>query len=149
MNQELSQIEASFFRTLNQFAEPLIRAGFGNPVLWPTGAIVLETVGRNSGRKYNVPLLATRVGDMLVVGTVRRRSQWLKNLAANPSARYWMRGWPHEATAFVIAPGIASTPLDRLPSRARWLVNALTRQSNLFGIGFAILVPPKHQTKVV
>ena len=90
MTQPLCQLESIFLKALNQVAEPLIRAGFGNPVCWPIGAIVLETTGRNTDRTYNVPLLATRTGSLLLVSTVRCRSQWLKNLAAHPRARYWL-----------------------------------------------------------
>lgn len=140
MNQQLLQIEANFFGALNSFVEPIVRAGFANPVLWPTGAIVLETKGRKTGRLYNVPLLAARFGNLFVVSTIRRRSQWLKNLAANPEARYWMRGWPHDATAIVIAPGVDRL-LDEMPPLARALANALRAQSRMLGIGFAILVP--------
>ena len=147
--QELARLETEFYRGLNSVVEPLIRAGLGNPVLWPTGTIVLETKGRSTGRTYNVPLLATRIGDILVVSTVRRRSRWLKNVAVNTETRYWLGGRLHEASAIVIAPGIGAPPLDRLPPLANCLANALARQSDLFGIGFVILVPRKYQTKVV
>ena len=139
MSQPLAQSEFGFFDTLNLFAEPLIRAGLGNPVWWPAGAIVIETKGRHSGRRYKVPLLAARFGGLLLVSTIRRRSQWLKNLAANPEMRYWMAGEPHEATAVVIAPGV-DTQLDQLPPMARCVAGALAFESNLLGVGFAILV---------
>jgi deazaflavin-dependent oxidoreductase (nitroreductase family) len=135
-----AQLETEFFRALNLFAEPLIRAGFGNPILWPTGTIVLETTGRKSGRAISLPVLATRIGDLLVVSTVRRRSQWMKNLAANSEARYWLGGKAVAATAFVFTPEQSSVS-DRLPSRAVCLAELLQRQSRLFGVGFAILVP--------
>jgi deazaflavin-dependent oxidoreductase (nitroreductase family) len=139
MSQPLAQFEISLFDTVNLFAEPLIRAGLGNPVWWPTGAIVIETKGRHSGRRYKVPLLAARIGGLLLVSTVRRRSQWLKNLAANPEMRYWIAGEPHEATAVVIAPSV-DTRLDRLPPMARCMASALAFESNLLGVSFAILV---------
>jgi deazaflavin-dependent oxidoreductase (nitroreductase family) len=149
INQQLLQLESDFFSALNRVVEPLVRAGFGNPILWPTGAIVLETTGRRTRRTYNVPLLATRVGDMLLVSTFRRRSQWLKNLAANTEIRYWMGGRLHKATAFVIAPGLDAPPVSELPPLARCIADALARQSRLFGGGFAILVPRKSQTKAI
>ena len=139
MSQSLARLEIGFFDTLNTFAEPLIRAGLGNPVWWPTGAVVIEVQGRHSGRRYKVPLLAARVGGLLLISTVRRRSQWLKNLAANPEMRYWLSGRPREATAVVITPGVEAR-LDRLPPIARCLAGALALQSNLLGVGFAILV---------
>jgi len=148
MNQSLKQLETIFFKTLNQIAEPLIRAGFGNPVCWPTGAIVLETTGRKTGRRHKVPLLAMRFGGFLVVSTVRRRSQWLKNLAMRPLTRYWLGGRLHEARAFVMAPGLAAPSIDEMPLLASYLAGTLIPQSQLLGIGFAILVPRESQTKV-
>jgi len=138
--QAMARMENEFYRGLNRMVEPFVRAGVGSPVLWPTGAIVLETTGRKSGRTRSVPLLATRVGDLLLVSTVRRRSQWLKNLAANPEAHYWLAGRAHEATAFVIARE-QNAPLDEMPPPVRCLASLLQAQSNLFGIGFAILIP--------
>lgn len=82
-------LEIDFFRCINSVVEPLVRIGFGSPRLWPTGLIVVETQGRKSGRTLNVPLLATRLGALVLVSTVRsRRSQWVKNLAAHPHVRY-------------------------------------------------------------
>lgn len=141
LTKQLSQLETEFFKTVNQFAEPLIRAGFANPLLWPTGAIVLEVTGRKTGETIRVPLLATRVGDLFVVSTYRRRSEWVKNLAANPEARYWLGGRPHDATAFVLTGDNQSSSLDNLPPRAACLAGLLKQQSQLFGISFAILAP--------
>jgi len=138
--QALQPIEAAFYRGVNQVIEPLVRAGIGSPGLWPTGAIVIETIGRNSGRNYNVPLLAARIGDLLVVSTIRRRSQWLKNIAANPNVRYWMNGNLREATAIIISVERTALP-DDVPSSMSCLIAALQSQSRLFGSSFAILTP--------
>src|ERR671914_553801 len=97
LGRELARLEAEFFRGLNTLVEPLVRAGVGSPVLWPVGAIVLEATGRGTGRKLNTPLLATRVGELLVVSTLRRRSQWIKNISANAEVRYWLAGRPRAA----------------------------------------------------
>jgi deazaflavin-dependent oxidoreductase (nitroreductase family) len=134
-----AQVEAGFFRGLNTFAEPLIRAGLGNPLFWPTGTLVIETTGRKSGRKFNVPVLATRFGELFVCATVRRNSHWLKNLAAHPEIRYWLGGRPHAATAHVIAPQRSMT--GELPARVACLAPWLQAQSQLFGVSFAILCP--------
>lgn len=146
--QEMARLESEFYRGLNSVVEPLVRAGIGSPLLWPTGAIVLETTGRSTGRTYNVPLLATRIGDLLLVSTIRRQSQWLKNLAANSDARYWMGGRSHEAIAYVFAAG-RNAPLGEMPPLARCLAGVLIPQSNLFGVSFAILAPRRSQTKVI
>jgi len=137
----LERLETEFFRGLNQFVEPMVRAGLGAPILFPAGAIVLEINGRKTGRRSTVPLMAALVGDLVVVGTVRRRSNWLKNLAAHPEVRYWLGGREREATAFAIAPGIETQ--DDLPVRVSCLATALKRHSAMFGTGFAILMPRK------
>jgi deazaflavin-dependent oxidoreductase (nitroreductase family) len=142
--QSLQQFEAEFFRVLNAFVEPMVRAGVGSPGLWPTGAIVLETTGRKTGRSFNVPVMATLVGDLVVVSTVRRRSQWVKNLASHPELRYWMGGRAHDATAFVVAPGLQSSPPGDLPPLAGSLVAGLVPLSNLWGVSFAILSPARQ-----
>jgi deazaflavin-dependent oxidoreductase (nitroreductase family) len=135
----LERLEADFFRGLNQFVEPLVRAGLGAPVLSPMGAIVLEAQGRKTGRRSNVPLMAAVIGDLVVVSTVRRRTNWLKNLAANPEVRFWLGGREREATAFAIGPGIEAP--SEMPPRVSCLASALKQHSVLFGTGFAILMP--------
>ncbi len=142
----LQRLEADLFRNLNQIVEPLVRAGFGSPVFWPTAAIVLETTGRKSGQPVRVPLLAMRWGEFLIVSTVRRRSQWLRNLAANGDAHYWLGGKRHDARAWVIATGLAAAKDSEAtgeiqPSRLACLVRLLQQQSRLLGVSFAILSP--------
>lgn len=143
----LERLEADFFRGLNQFVEPLVRAGLGAPLLFPAGAIVIETQGRKTGRRSNVPLMAALVGDLVVVSTVRRRSNWLKNLAAHPEIRYWLGGREREATAFAIGPNV-ETPetIVALPPRVSCLLATLKQHSALFGTGFAILMPRDPST---
>ena len=89
----LRDAEASLFRSLNALVEPLVRAGLLGPGLLPIGPAVLEIRGRTSGRVYNVPLLGMRIGAVLLVATLRgERSQWLRNLRANPGVRWWWNG---------------------------------------------------------
>lgn len=136
--QALAGFQKEFFSGLNQLAEPLIRAGLGNPFLWPTGTIVVETVGRKTGRKINIPVLATRIGEFVVFSTVRRNSQWVKNLAAVPEVRYWLAGQPREAKAFVFTSDGEISSGD-WPPQAKCLAQFLHRQSRLSGISFALL----------
>jgi deazaflavin-dependent oxidoreductase (nitroreductase family) len=140
----LERLEADFFRGLNQFVEPLVRAGLGTPTLFSAGAIVIETRGRKTGRRSNVPLMAALVGDLIVVSTVRRSSNWLKNLSAHPDIRYWLGGREKEATAFAIESGIEAS--EELPARVSCLAAALRQHSSLFGTGFAILMPRESST---
>ena len=133
-------LETEFFRGLNQLVEPLVRAGFGAPLLSPIGMIVVETQGRQTGKRSKVPLMAAAFGDLVVVSTVRRRSDWLKNLEAHPEIRYWLGGRELEATAFPIGQGI-EPPRTNPPARIVCLIEALKQHSRLFGTGFAILTP--------
>ena len=133
-------LEVEFFRMLNRVVEPIVRRGFGSPRLAPSGFIVLETVGRKSGELRRSPLAATRIGRHMIVATFRGdRSQWVRNLAAQPRARYWTRGRPHEAHAVVIRDGATRIPA-RLPSPLRRVVRFLVPYTRA-GWAFAVLSP--------
>ena len=127
------------FNGLNQVVESFVRAGFGNPILWPTGPIVVETIGRKSGRKINIPVLATRIGELIVFSTIRRDAHWLKNLAANPEVRYWLAGQPREVRASIVTADHQA--MESTPPQAACLINFLQQQSRLLGISFALLTP--------
>ena len=89
------------FRTLNSVVRPAVKAGLANPFPVGAGAVVLETTGRKSGLVRFVPVLATRVGDVLTVSTVRDDSQWLANIEADDNVAVWLQGCRHAATATV------------------------------------------------
>jgi len=132
-------VEAKFFRTLNRIVVPPIRHGFSSPA--PAGLIVLETVGRKSGRRYSVPLAAMKVPGHVVVATFRgRRSQWVQNVAAQPRVRFWLHGRPKWADATVLPAGRAHR---RVPKGLGWLTPALTTYRHA-GWAFAILTPAKR-----
>jgi deazaflavin-dependent oxidoreductase (nitroreductase family) len=140
-------LEKSFFRTLNTYLEPLISTGFGSPGLKPVGAVVLETTGRKSGRTYKTPVLASEFATLLLVSTVRSRSQWIKNLAATPQTIVWVRGESVPVTAYVVGPRLS--PSEEIPPPSpivKFLINRLRRWSKLAGANFAIL--DRHATQV-
>ncbi len=134
-------LEASFYRTLNRFVEPAVRAGFGSPCITPSGLIVLETTGRHSGQTHRTPVVATLFGGRIFASTARGgTSQWLKNLAATPTLRYWQGGRLHEAEAVVYTPDGAPPAAGDFPPILgaalpfiAWLVS--------LGAGFAVLTP--------
>ncbi len=133
--------EADFFRTLNRVVEPLVRAGVGSPRMAPGGFIVLETVGRKSGRMRRTPLAATRFGGYVLVATVRgSRSQWVLNLAAQPRTRYWLGGRAREARAFVMHDGKRFRVPKSLPRPVQSVVRVLAPYTKL-GWAFAVLSP--------
>jgi len=126
---------------LNRLVEPRIRAGWASPRFVPGGLIVLETTGRKSGRRSRVPLAAIRVDDHIVVSTFRGSgSDWVKNLAAQPEARYWLRGRPRKTRALVLSARRRRASRAKLPAAVRWLVSALVPYTYA-GWAFAVLAP--------
>ncbi|MGY9075436.1 MAG: nitroreductase/quinone reductase family protein [Acidimicrobiales bacterium] len=89
------------FRSLNRVVIPLVKAGLGSPLPLGLGVVVVEATGRISGERREVPLLGLRLGDKVVVSTVREKSQWLKNVAANDETAVWYCGRRHDTTAAV------------------------------------------------
>lgn len=86
---------------MNRFVRPAVKAGLGSPLPVGLGAVVLESTGRVSGEPREVPLLGLRIGNRVVVSTVRSDSQWIKNLEADDSAAVWFCGQKRQATASV------------------------------------------------
>jgi len=139
--------EVEFFRFLNRWLEPQIRAGLGSPRLAPGGLIVLETRGRKTGRRARVPLVATRIQGFVLIGTFRgTRSQWPKNLAAHPEVRFWMGGKPRPALATMITASRRPRPLPKLPPLLRLVVAFLLPYTRA-GWAFAVLAPRRARAK--
>lgn len=93
--------EQDLYRSINRFVKPLVKAGLGSPLPVGLGAVVLESTGRKSGLPREVPLLGLRLGDRVLVSTVREDSQWVKNLEADEDASVWYCGKKHSAKASV------------------------------------------------
>ena len=89
------------FRSVNRVVAPLARSGLAGPLPVGVGLVMLQTTGRRTGLMREVPLLSARVGDRLVVGTVRSTSQWFRNLAVDPDPAVWLGGRVRPADASV------------------------------------------------
>lgn len=140
---DISQrVQSGFFRRLNSVVEPLVKAGVGSPGCIPAGLIVLETIGRKSGRTFNVPVMAARIDDALLIGTVRGRSQWIKNLAANNEIRFWLQGEVRSGAASVfLADSDSDVDQQQFSPLLSNVAKALQAVNQLSGGSFAILRP--------
>lgn len=100
-DQPIPDVSQALFRTMNRFVKPLVKAGLGSPLPIGLGAVVLESTGRKSGERREVPVLGLRIGDRVLVSTLRSGSQWLKNLEADDEAAVWYCGKRRRAKATV------------------------------------------------
>lgn len=91
MSPKSANLQQRFFRSLNSVVEPAVRNGCTTPLVGP-GAYLVTTTGRVSGKARSVPLLGLRLGNTVLVSTVRRDSQWIKNLENLPKAQVMMDG---------------------------------------------------------
>ena len=117
---------------LNTALAPAVRLGFANPLPLGTGIVLLEVVGRKTGRLRAIPLVCRDYGTLLAVSTVRSNSQWVLNLAAIPRATIWLRGRQRTVLAAVFRNGerIDQSGLpDDLPARAAKAFSGLSGSS--------------------
>lgn len=138
----VTKLEAEYFRALNLIVEPAVRAGCGPTGIVPIGLIVLETKGWRTGHLRRTTVLASAIGDLLLVSTVRgRRSHWVKNLSHNAEMRYWSGDQPHQATAIVFAPDEDIPNLQGWPPLFSSLAASLASPVKDLGCAFALLAP--------
>ncbi|WP_037628078.1 nitroreductase/quinone reductase family protein [Streptomyces aureus] len=79
--------------------------------------ILLETTGRVSGLPRRTPLGGRRVGDVFwLVSEFGERSQYVRNIQADPRVRVRLRGRWHEGTAYLLPD---DDPLARLRTLPR------------------------------
>ncbi len=96
---------------LNQTLTPLLKMGLANPLLFTGGATVLEVPGRKTGELRSVPLTCYLAGGIMIIGTVRCHSQWIKNLAAADTAQVWLWGQRLQAAKLHVGDHVACLQL--------------------------------------
>jgi deazaflavin-dependent oxidoreductase (nitroreductase family) len=75
---------------------------------------LLETTGRKSGEPRRTPLGGSRVGNQFwFVSEFGEKSQYVKNIKANPNVRVRLRGKWHNGTAHLVPD---DDPRERLKS---------------------------------
>jgi deazaflavin-dependent oxidoreductase (nitroreductase family) len=90
----MSRAQVAVFKATNGRIGARWRVGAG----WkkPVPVLVLEHVGRKSGKHFETPLLYMEDGDDLVVvasqGGLPRNPQWYANLAAHPDVNVRLKG---------------------------------------------------------
>jgi hypothetical protein len=90
------------FRAINSVVVgPFTKRGIGAPPAVGIGTVTVATTGRRSGRAHEVPLAAARLGDTVVVSTVRSNSEWVRNLESDPTTTVWLDGCARQAEASV------------------------------------------------
>ena len=136
----LDDAEAEFFRRLNEVVIPAAKLGLGSPGPLPSGLVLLDTVGRKTGKVYPVPVFATQLGGFLLVATFRARSQWIRNLASAGEVDYWLDGRRLRAKCHVFAPGLSIRgDTSKLPRNLRLPVSILERVVAATGGSFVLL----------
>ncbi|MFC4463466.1 nitroreductase family deazaflavin-dependent oxidoreductase [Streptomyces xiangluensis] len=77
---------------------------------------LLETTGRKSGLPRRTPLGGSRVGDKFwIVSEYGEKSQYVRNIQANPRVRVRIKGRWHHGTAHLLPEDDARARLRSLP----------------------------------
>lgn len=77
---------------------------------------LLETTGRNSGRRRRTPVGGRRIGDEFwFVSEYGEKSQYVRNIQAQPRVRVRIRGRWHDGHAHPVPEDDARARLSRLP----------------------------------
>lgn len=82
------------FKTFNRFMVLLWRLGlgsYGNGSRWGGSVMVIKHTGRRSGLSYLTPVnYATVDGDIYCTAGFGLKSDWYRNLLANPDVEVWL-----------------------------------------------------------
>jgi len=112
------QIARAGFAAVNSVVLPVARRGWFSPLPVGVGLIRLDVLGRRSGVRRSIPLLSARIGNRLVVSTVRQDSHWVRNVNAAGTATVWLDGDARSASASVRTGPLQVVVLDLEPAQA-------------------------------
>ena len=99
-------------RLLNPFVKATANAGLPLP-----GLVILETIGRRSGKRRRTPVGKALEGDTLWVLAEHRRGGYVRNIEANPRVRVRVgRRW-RQGTARVLHDDDVRERIRRMPNR--------------------------------
>ncbi|MET8023392.1 nitroreductase family deazaflavin-dependent oxidoreductase [Streptomyces avermitilis] len=108
----MARYDEAKFRAITAFQRRI-----GNPVLRRLPfQTVLETTGRTSGLPRRTPVGGRRVGDSFwLVSEYGEKSQYIRNIKANPAVRVRIRGHWHPGTAHLLPDDDPRARLKTLP----------------------------------
>lgn len=90
--------------TINPVTVTLLRLGLPAPPYTPKSALVMETVGRRTGKRRVTPMGYARESDdsLLVVAEHGRRADWVRNALAAGTVRIWLGRQEHRGRITVL-----------------------------------------------
>jgi deazaflavin-dependent oxidoreductase (nitroreductase family) len=105
MEPATAELLRRFFREMNRGMVVLWRLGLGRFAgIWPHGfgrILVIEHTGRKSGTRYRTPVNYTIVGDdVYCIAAFGTRTDWYRNLMAQPFAAVWLPEGRWQVEAF-------------------------------------------------
>jgi len=105
--------------TYNRLVIAALRLGLPMPPYSPRNAIVMETIGRKSGKRRLVPMGYLRVDPsrLHVVAEHGRRSDWVRNAISRDSVHVWIGRAAHRAVVSVLDDADPDDVLRRIGSR--------------------------------
>ncbi|WP_149825141.1 nitroreductase/quinone reductase family protein [Streptomyces tailanensis] len=121
---------------LKQRAVTAFQRHVGNPILRRVPLqTVLETTGRKSGLPRHTPVGGRRVGDSFwLVSEFGEKSQYVRNIRANPEVRVRIRGRWHDGTAHLLTDDDPIARLRTLPRMNSTAVRVLGSASGLLTV---------------
>lgn len=117
-------------RTINPVAVTLLRLGLPAPPYTPRSALVMETVGRRTGKRRVTPMGYAREpdGSLLVVAEHGRRADWVRNALAAGTVRVWLGRQEHRGRITVLDDVAPEDVLRRIGPVHRIIVRGLASE---------------------